>query len=104
MTDTKQTLTLKCCCEKKRQFHIHTEIDSGAGTHLVKRLVRCPFCENQLKLAIEANTVPVEHIIKGRGNHLDSALDNASGDKKTPRRRRGLRNRVFPTELAEHSE
>nr|VFJ92024.1 MAG: hypothetical protein BECKLFY1418A_GA0070994_10209 [Candidatus Kentron sp. LFY] len=59
---TQQTLTLQCCCEQKRQFHLRAEIDTGAGSHLVSLLVKCPFCDKHCRLTIEANRLPVEAI------------------------------------------
>nr|VFJ72772.1 MAG: hypothetical protein BECKFW1821C_GA0114237_103714 [Candidatus Kentron sp. FW] len=102
MTDTEQTLTLECCCEEKRQIHIHTEIDSGAGTHLVSRLVECPFCDRYCKLEIEASAVPIDHITRSGDQQPANAPDGTRNDIQGLRR--ALRDRVFPTELAEGPE
>nr|VFK33006.1 MAG: hypothetical protein BECKMB1821G_GA0114241_11347 [Candidatus Kentron sp. MB] len=102
MTDTKQTLTLECCCQDKRQFHIHTEIDSGAGGHLVSQVVKCPFCERSCKIEIEAGLAPVERVMRSRVKQPDNVPDSAPDDAK--RLRRMLRDRVFSTELADRSE
>nr|VFJ86445.1 MAG: hypothetical protein BECKLFY1418B_GA0070995_100333 [Candidatus Kentron sp. LFY] len=102
---TQQTLTLQCCCEQKRRFHLRTEIDTGAGPHLVSRLVKCPFCDNHCKLTIEASRVSVQSIFRGRsgpGHGLENeSPDDPLMDSADSPRHRAPQGRVFATELAE---
>nr|VFK60839.1 MAG: hypothetical protein BECKTUN1418F_GA0071002_12313 [Candidatus Kentron sp. TUN]VFK64245.1 MAG: hypothetical protein BECKTUN1418D_GA0071000_12522 [Candidatus Kentron sp. TUN]VFK70159.1 MAG: hypothetical protein BECKTUN1418E_GA0071001_12403 [Candidatus Kentron sp. TUN] len=89
MTDVEQILTLECCCERKRHFQFRTELDTGESKYLIDRLITCPSCENDCRLTIEADAMLLKMLSKNRGNGLNN--------KNSPRRRRALRNRVFPT-------
>jgi hypothetical protein len=69
MTAEPRTLRLRCCCGRKRTFHIRADLDPAAGEHLVDRVLACPYadCHRRCRARVPASALASANICRGQG-------------------------------------